>query len=211
MTIRLLVVDDHQVMREGLCALLASDHGVEVIGQADHGDAAIEMALALGPDVVLMDVSLPGVDGIEAVRRITRQRPDIRCVMLTMFDDQANVGRSLRAGAKGYVLKDAGADTVLHAIREVRAGNVYISPAVAAFVVQGFLAGSEDAPADPLTDREREVVRLVAEGNDSRQIGELLGLKMKTIQNHRARIMEKLGLQTTAALVRYAFRAGISR
>jgi DNA-binding NarL/FixJ family response regulator len=211
MTIRLLVVDDHQVMREGLCALLASDHGVDVVGQADNGDAAIQMALDLGPDVVLMDVSLPGVDGIEAVRRITRERPDIRCVMLTMFDDQANVGRSLRAGARGYVLKDAGADTVLHAVREVQAGNVFISPAVAAFVVQGFLAGSEAAPLDPLSDREREVVRLVAEGNDSRQIGELLGLKMKTVQNHRTRIMEKLGLQTTAGLVRYAFRAGISR
>jgi DNA-binding NarL/FixJ family response regulator len=207
---RILLADDHQLVREGLRTLLASAPDMEVVAEADHGDSAVEKALALGPDIALLDISLPGADGIEAARRISRARPDIRCVMLTMYDDAANVDRALRAGAKGYILKDAGIGTLLDALRAVHRGDVWLSPQVSAHVVHGYL-NTDDAPSDPLTDREREIVRLLAEGYDSRGVGDVLGLKMKTVQNHRTRIMEKLGVQTTQALVRYAFRAGIAR
>ncbi|MBU6161388.1 MAG: response regulator transcription factor [Myxococcales bacterium] len=208
--IRILLADDHQLVREGLRTLLTRAPDMDVVAEADHGDAAVERALALGPDIAVLDISLPGADGIEAARRITRARPDIRCVMLTMYDDAANVERALRAGAKGYILKDAGIGTLLDALRAVHGGQMWLSPQVSGYGLSGSLAAG-DAPGDPLTDREREIVRLLAEGYDSRGIGDLLGLRMKTVQNHRTRIMEKLNVQTTQALVRYAFRSGIAR
>ena len=208
--IRILLADDHQLVREGLRTLLTRAVDMDVVAEADHGDAAVERALALGPDIALLDISLPGADGIEAARRITRARPDIRCVMLTMYDDAANVDRALRAGARGYILKDAGIGTLLDALRAVHRGDLWLSPQVAVHGLHSSLC-SGAAPADPLTDREREIVRLLAEGSDSRGIGDLLGLRMKTVQNHRTRIMEKLNVQTTQALVRYAFRSGLAR
>ena len=208
--IRILLADDHQLVREGLRTLLTRAVDMDVVAEADHGDAAVERALALGPDIALLDISLPGADGIEAARRITRARPDIRCVMLTMYDDAANVDRALRAGARGYILKDAGIGTLLDALRAVHRGDLWLSPQVAVHGLHSSLC-SGAAPADPLTDREREIVRLLAEGYDSRGIGDLLGLRMKTVQNHRTRIMEKLNVQTTQALVRYAFRSGLAR
>ena len=208
--IRILLADDHQLVREGLRTLLTRAADMDVVAEADHGDAAVERALALGPDIALLDISLPGADGIEAARRITRARPDIRCVMLTMYDDAANVDRALRAGARGYILKDAGIGTLLDALRAVHRGDLWLSPQVAVHGLHSSLC-SGAAPADPLTDREREIVRLLAEGYDSRGIGDLLGLRMKTVQNHRTRIMEKLNVQTTQALVRYAFRSGLAR
>ena len=208
--IRILLADDHQLVREGLRTLLTRAVDMDVVAEADHGDAAVERALALGPDIALLDISLPGADGIEAARRITRARPDIRCVMLTMYDDAANVDRALRAGARGYILKDAGIGTLLDALRAVHRGDLWLSPQVAVHGLHSSLY-SGAAPADPLTDREREIVRLLAEGYDSRGIGDLLGLRMKTVQNHRTRIMEKLNVQTTQALVRYAFRSGLAR
>lgn len=208
--IRILLADDHQLVREGLRTLLTRAPDMEVVAEADHGDAAVERALALGPHIALLDISLPGADGIEAARRISRARPDIRCVMLTMYDDAANVDRALRAGARGYILKDAGIGTLLDALRAVHRGDLWLSPQVSGYVVPRDLYAGV-APADPLTDREREIVRLLSEGYDSRGIGDLLGLQMKTVQNHRTRIMAKLNVQTTQALVRYAFRAGIAR
>ena len=208
--IRILLADDHPLVREGLRTLLTRAVDMDVVAEADHGDAAVERALALGPDIALLDISLPGADGIEAARRITRARPDIRCVMLTMYDDAANVDRALRAGARGYILKDEGIGTLLDALRAVHRGDLWLSPQVAVHGLHSSLC-SGAAPADPLTDREREIVRLLAEGYDSRGIGDLLGLRMKTVQNHRTRIMEKLNVQTTQALVRYAFRSGLAR
>jgi DNA-binding NarL/FixJ family response regulator len=208
--IRILIADDHRMVREGLRTLLETTADLQVVGEADHGEAAIDQALALGPDIAVLDISLPGVDGIEAARRIGRARPDIRTVMLTMYDDAGNVDRALRAGARGYILKDAGVSTLIDALRAVHAGHVWLSPQVSHHVVQAYLTADE-VPADPLTDREREIVRLLAEGYDSRAVGDMLGLRMKTVQNHRTRIMEKLGVQTTQALVRYAFRTGLAR
>lgn len=205
--IRVLLVDDHVVVREGLAGLLSQQNDITVCGQACDASAALDEALKTGPDVVVLDVGLPGISGIEAARRIHQQRSDIGIVMLTMYDDAATVDRALRAGARGYVLKDAGATSLVEAIRAVHGGRVWLSPAVSGHVVQGYLAPAS-APAD-LTPREVEILRLLAEGRTSREIGDLLGVATKTVQNHRTRILEKLGARTTAGLVHHAVRLGL--
>ncbi len=206
--IRVLLADDHALLREGLRALLSNDGDLRIVGEATDGLEAVEAALDTGPDVVLMDVTLPSLNGIDATRRITQQRPDIRVLVLTMYDDAQTVDRALRAGAKGYVVKDAGATTVAEAIRAVARGEVYLSPEVSGYVLAGYL--NADAPdLDPLTPREREVLQLVAEGYTSHEIAERLGVAVKTVQNQRGRVMEKLGVSTTAALVRAAMRMGL--
>lgn len=181
---------------------------IEVIGEAADGAKAVDLVEARGPDVVVMDLGLPGLNGAEATRRLARSRPDIAIVVLSMRDDAVTVDRALRAGARGYVVKGAGVDALCQAVRSAARGEVYLSPAVSDYVLQGYLQGQE-APADPLSPREREVLQLVAEGLTGRQVAGRLGLAPKTVDNHRARIMDKLGLRTTAALVRYALRAGL--
>lgn len=207
--VRVLLAEDHRVVREGLCRLLADQEDIRVIGEAADGQEAVELAEARGPDVVVMDVGLPGLNGIEAARRLLRTRPDIRVVILTMHDDATTVDRALRAGARGFVLKGRGVETLCEAIRTVQRGDVYLSPEVSDYVVQGYLSGATQEP-DPLTDREREVLQLVAEGYTSDEIAERTGLRPKTVRNYRTAIMDKLGIHSTAGLVRYALRHGIA-
>ncbi len=206
--IRVLVADDHQMLREGLRDRLARAEGIVVAGECADGAEAVRIALDTGPDVVVLDIGLPALNGIDAAARIAAERPDIRVLMLTMYDDAATVDRALRAGARGYVLKGAGVDSLVEAIRTVARGEVYLSPAVSDFVLQGYLSG-DSAERDPLTAREREVLQLVAEGFTSAEVGERLGVKAKTVQNTRSAIMDKLGVRTTAGLVRYALRIGL--
>ena len=206
--IRVLLAEDHQVVREGLSALLAAEPDIEVIAEAADGREAVVLAEEKGPDVVVMDLGLPGLDGIEATRRLSRSRPDIRVLVLSMHDDAATVDRALRAGARGYVLKGSGIAALRQAIRDVYSGKVYLSPAVSEYVLQGFLK-QDSGEVDPLSEREREILQLIAEGYTSREIAKRVGLKPKTVENHRARIMEKLGVHTTAGLVRYALRLGL--
>lgn len=207
--IRVLLADDHRVLREGLASLLDARSNIELVGEASNGFDACRAALDIGPDVVVLDVGLPELNGVEVCRRITAERPDIRVLMLTMHDDAATVDRALRAGARGYVLKGTGADALCEGIAAVNAGRVYLDPAVSSLVVHGYLHGG-DGHADPLTAREREVVQLVAEGFTSREIGERLGVQTKTVQNYRSIVMDKLGVRTTAGLVRYALRVGLT-
>jgi DNA-binding NarL/FixJ family response regulator len=204
---RVLLVEDHQVVREGLRALLRNEPDLEVVGEAADGADALRVVEQLRPDVAVVDVGLPGLSGVEVTRRLVRSRPEVQVVILSMHDDAPTVDRALRAGARGYVLKGSGVAALCEAVRTVRRGEVYLSPGVSEYVLQGYLRA--DAPEkDPLSEREREVLQLVAEGFTARQIAERLGLKPKTVENHRAAIMDKLGIHTTAGLVRYALRTG---
>lgn len=205
---RILLVEDHQVVREGLRALLSAEPDLEVIGEANDGLEAVERATALAPELVVIDATLPRLDGIEAIRRLIRTLPDTLFVVLSMHDDAATVDRALRAGARGYVLKGAGIATLVQAIRTVRAGEVFLSPGISDYVLQGYLR-ADPVAHDPLSPREREILTLIAEGRTGREIAGMLGLKPKTVENHRGRMMEKLGIHTTAGLVRYALRAKI--
>lgn len=209
--IRVLLVEDHQVVREGLRALLRGEPDVEVIGEAEGGTDGARLAEELAPDVVVMDVSMPGLGGIEAARRLRRARPDQAVVFLSMHDDAPTVDAALRAGARGYVLKGRGVSALCEAIRTAARGEVWLSPEVSSYVLQGYLQGGQAADADPLSPREREILQLIAEGHTGREIAERLGLRPKTVDNHRANIMDKLGIHTTAGLVRYALRAGVAR
>ena len=204
--IRVVLVDDHKLVREGLRALLSAQDDIEVVGDAEEGEAALALIPQLAPDVVLLDASLPGLDGIEVLRRLRAQSPELPVLMLSMHDDPLTVDRALRAGARGYVLKGAGVDALCEALRAATRGEVYLSPSISDYVLQGYLRSGE---GDPLSPREREVLLLIAEGFTGREIAERLGLKPKTVENHRGRLMEKLHIHTTAGLVRYALKVGL--
>lgn len=209
--IRILLAEDHQVVREGLVRLLADIDDIRVVAEAADGIEAVELAERHGPDIVVIDVGLPGLNGLEATRRIVRTRPDIRVVALTMHDDATTVDRALRAGARGFVMKGHSIASLCEAIRVVHRGEVYLCPEVSDYVLQGYLHGDKVEPEpDPLTDREREVLQLVAEGYTSEEIAERTGLKPKTVRNYRTSIMDKLDIRTTAGLVRYALRHRIA-
>ncbi len=205
---RIVLCEDHQMVREGLRALIDGEPDLEVVADASDGEQAIRAALDHGPDVVVMDIGLPLCDGIEATRRLRQQAPELPVVILSMHDDATTVDRALRAGARGYVLKGAGFARLCDAIRSVRRGEVYLSPDISDHVLTGYLRAGD---GDPLSDREREILRLISDGHTSAAIARQLGLKPKTIENHRANIMDKLQIRTTAGLVRYALRSGVAR
>jgi two-component system response regulator NreC len=207
--IRVLLAEDHGVVRAGVRALLDARPEFEVIAEVGDGASAVREALDRGPDVVLMDVGLPILNGVDAARQLQRSRPDIHVVILSMRDDPDTVDRALRAGVRGYVLKGLGVDALCEAIRKVAQGEVYLSTGISEYILQGYLRGQEQAPSDPLTERERQIVQLIAEGYTSREIAAQIGVKTKTVQNHRANIMDKLQIHTTAGLVRYALHNGL--
>lgn len=190
-------------MREGLRALLQKEADLEVVAEAADGPSAIRLADEARPDLVVLDLGLPGLDGIEVARQLARSQPELPILVLSMHGDAGSAERALRAGVRGYVLKGVGVADLCEAIRAVRRGELYLSPPIAELVREGLLV---DAAEDPLTAREREVLALVAEGYTARQIAGRLGLSPKTVENHRANIMEKLGVHTIAGLVRYALR-----
>jgi len=207
--ISILLVEDHQVVREGIRSLLTGEPDFEVVGEAADGAQAVTMAEERNPQVVVMDISLRGMDGIEATKRVLKARPATHVIILTMHDDAATVDRALRAGARGYVLKGSGIHSLVAAIRSVSRGEAFLSPDVSHYVLKGYLR-QDDEEVDPLSERERQVLALIAEGFTGREIAEKLGLKPKTVENHRARIMEKLDIHTTAGLVRYALQKDLS-
>ena len=194
---RVLVVDDHPIFRDGLAALLTTVADVELVGEAGDGESAVRLAAALRPDVVLMDLNLPGIPGIEATRRIVREVPGAAVLVITMVDDDATVLAAMRVGARGYVLKGAGQAELLGAVRTVAAGGAVFGAGVAGAV----LAGSRTGGA-PLTDREAEVVALIADGRSNPEIARELGIGLKTVQNHVSRILTKMQVRdrTQAAL-----------
>jgi two-component system response regulator NreC len=211
--IRILLADDHTILRTGLKMLIGAAPDLEVVGEAKDGAEAIALAERLEPDVVLMDISMPGVDGIKATRAIKRAQPGIRVLMLTMHEDDEYLFRTIQAGGSGYVLKKAADDEVLDAIRHVAAGGAFLRPAVTTRLVQDDLerveTGEESDSYGKLTEREREILSLIAAGNTNTQIAVQLVISVRTVESHRANIMEKLGLQNRAELVKYALRKGL--
>lgn len=203
---RIMLADDHPMFRQGLRSLLEKD-GFEVVGEASNGHEATRMARKLTPNVAVLDLGMPMLNGVDAARDIYKRSPETQVVLLTMYEDDAYVLEALRAGIRGYVLKAQAASDLLNAIREVIRGAVYLSPGISEAVVNAYMARSE-LPPDPLTDRERQVLQLVAEGNTTKRIASLLGVSVKTAESHRTRMMQKLGIHETASLVRYAIRRG---
>lgn len=203
-----LLVDDHAVVRQGFRMILSAEPDFEVIGEAANGREAIAQAELLHPDIVLMDVSMPELNGIEATRRIIAISPRTRILALSMHRDSVYVREILRAGASGYLLKEAGDSDLLAAIRAVAQGQGYLSPAVSDAVLSDYRKHVTD-PIDLLTTREREVLQMIAEGKTNKEIATALVLSTYTVESHRGRIMEKLNLHSAGELVRFAFRNGL--
>lgn len=210
--IRVLIVDDHALVREGLKALLSLAPDVEVVGEAENGKEALRKVRALRPDVVLMDIAMPGMGGIEATRRVCREFPETKVLALTQYDSFDYVIPMIEAGAKGFVTKASSSSELARAVRTVYQGSSYLSPAAAAALVEERQRRSAEGVGDPydsLTEREREILKLLAEGHTTREIARMLFLSPKTVEWHRGNLMHKLKLRNRAELVRYAIRKGI--
>ncbi len=210
--LRILIVDDHGLVRAGIQSLLEGQSELEVIGQAASGEEAIDKAIGLRPDLVLMDIAMPGMNGIEATRRIRTELPETRVLILTMHDDEQFFFPALRAGASGYILKDAEPEDLLNAIQTVGHGHVFVSSPVARSLLQTFVVTSDSLEGEKyntLTTREEEVFRLAAAGKTNRQIAQALFLSARTVEKHRQSMMHKLGLSTREQLTRYAIRKGL--
>lgn len=209
--LRILLADDHAVVREGLRVLIDAQPDLEVVGEASDGDSACRLAGELRPDVVVMDVSMPGLTGDRATQQLKQGHPDIKVLALTVYEDRSHLRRLLKAGAAGYVLKLATGAELIRAIRVVAAGGVYLDPAVAGKVVDDIV--NEDAEGGrpdgtPLTERESQVVLRVAQGFSNKEIAAQLDISVKTVETHKLRSMEKLGLKSRAEVVQFALRRG---
>jgi len=214
MTIRVILADDHRMLRQVLGRALAAEEDIEFVGQAGDGREAIAMAKELEPDILVMDINMPRLNGIEAARRILSSVPQTRIIILSMFSEQEQVIHALRAGVLGYVLKNAAVEELLLAIHAVNDGHLYLSPAVLRPIVDGYLEWMETQgplPLDCLTLREREVLKLIAEGKSNQEIGQELRLGLRTAESHRANLMKKLNLHNMAQVVRFAIRQGVIR
>lgn len=210
--IRVLIVDDHTIVRDGICALLSLIGDIEVVGDAADGREALEKVRQLVPDVVLMDISMPLMDGREATRRICKDFPETRVLVLTQYDDREHIFPLIQAGARGFISKFAASSELASGIRAVYRGDSFMSPSVARVFIENYqrvASGSQADPYEGLTEREREVLRLVAEGYTTREIADLLVVSPKTVEGHKSSLMSKLGLRNRVELVRYAIRKGI--
>lgn len=208
--IRVLLADDHSLVRAGIRSLLGAMADVEVVGEAASGEEALQLAARQQPDVVLMDIAMKGITGLQAAARMRETHPAVRVVILSMHSGEEYVLQALRAGAAGYLLKDAATGELELALRSVMRGESWFSPAVSRQVVEGYVqrVGGEPA-ADLLTARQREVLKLVAGGKSTKEIAFELNLSVKTVETHRAQIMERLGIRDVAGLVRYALKTGL--
>ncbi len=212
---RILIADDHEVVRKGLRALLESEPGLEVVGEASNGREAVERAVASKADVVVLDVGMPELNGLEATRRIVKASPRTEVLILTVYETEEVIRQVLRAGARGYVLKSDAGRLLLSAVEAVAAHKPFFTSRVSELVLAGFLSGenvnpTEETPAGaPLTPREREVLQLLAEGKTNKEVAAALGIGLKTVETHRMNLMAKLGLHSVVDLVRYAIRNGI--
>ena len=207
--LRILLADDHGIVRSGLHVLIERQDGMHVVAEADDGVAAVEAAQREHPDVAVLDVAMPRMTGIQAAREIKAHRPDTAVVMLSMYDDERYLFDALRAGASGYVLKRAADEELIAAIRSVAAGKPYLPATTQSALVKEWLEHADQAPRDPLTPREQDVVKLIAEAYTNRQIGEILNVSEKTVESHRANVLAKLGMRDRVELVRYAIRRGL--
>jgi DNA-binding NarL/FixJ family response regulator len=212
--IRVLIADDHAILREGLRALLKLADDIEVVGEAADGHAAVERSAALAPDVIIMDVNMPGLGGMEATLEIRRAQPEVKILVLTQYEDREYVRRFLQAGVSGYILKRSAGAELASAIRAAHRGGLVLDPEIAKEALREPVpAGGQPtgtaSPYDALTDREKQVLKLVAEGHSNKEVAELLGISVKTAMSHREHLMEKLDLHSRTELIKFALREGV--
>jgi DNA-binding NarL/FixJ family response regulator len=207
---RVILADDHHLVRAGIRSILEDVPGVEVVAEASDGPEALRLTAERAPDIVLLDIALPGMNGLDAAARLTRDHPKVKVVILSMHSNEEYVSQALRVGAAGYLLKDSTVPELELAIAAVKRGETYLSPAVSRHVIEGYVrqAGA-DGPLDALTPRQREVLRMIAEGRSTRDMAKALGVGVKTVETHRAHLMERLEIRDVAGLVRYAIRTGL--
>lgn len=213
MSIRVILADDHAIVRHGLSKLIQQEKDMEVIAQARDGHSTVELTRELSPDMVIMDIGMPDLNGIEATRQIVRDFPKVKVIGLSMHSGQKFVSEMLRAGASGYLLKDCALEELTTAIKTVAAGKIYLSPGITDIVVENFVRHSEDKETSAfslLSEREREVLQLMAEGKTTKQIARHLHISPKTVEGHRLRLMAKLKMDSIAQLTKYAIQEGLT-
>lgn len=210
MSIRILIVDDHGVIRGGLRAILEDEPGIEVVGEAIDGEEALHLASELGPDIVLLDIAMPGIDGIECTRRMKKMYPQIQVLILTVYEDEILLREAIRAGASGYVIKRAAEEELIAGIQAVSRGDMYIHPAITRLLVKDLspTIDSHRGTLETLTSRELEVMRYIIRGYTNRQIAETLFISVRTVEGHRASLFGKLGLKNRVELVEFAEKYG---
>lgn len=212
---RVLLADDHTLVRAGIRALLENLAGVEIVAETGDGQDALALIRAVRPDVAFVDIAMPGLNGLEIAARASREVPETKVVILSMHGTPGHVAQALRAGVSGYVLKDAAADELPVLLRAIARGETYLSSSISKHVVDGYLGRgpatppAEGEPADVLTPRQREILQLVAEGKSTKDVAQMLGLSVKTVETHRSQIMDRLAIRDLAGLVRYAVRTGL--
>jgi two-component system response regulator NreC len=210
---RIVIAEDHTILREGLCALISSQEDLEVIGEAGDGREVIRQVEGLEPDLILMDLSMPRMSGVEAIREIKKRIPKTKILALTVHKTEEFILEVLQAGADGYIPKDASSNELMMAIRSVLMGKRYLCPSVSKVVIEGYLESRRPSesgtPWDTLTKREREILKLIAEGYKNKEIGDYLCISVKTVEKHRANLMKKLDLHSAAALTAYAMERGL--
>jgi len=210
--IKVLLAEDHTIVRKGICSLIDGKADIQVLGEAEDGREAIERAEALAPDIVLMDITMPHLNGLEATRQIKKRCPQVKILALTMYTNEEYILQIIQAGASGYVIKQAAPAELISAIHAVYRGDMFLSPSVSKVIIDEYMkhkAPNVSAKYDELTDREREVLQLLAEGHSNRSIAKELNISIKTARVHRIRVMKKLECQSVSDLVKYAIRKGI--
>ncbi len=212
---RVLLAEDHTIVRQGIAALLRAEGDIEVVGEASNGLEAIELAKKLGPDVVLMDIGMPQLNGLETTREIKKRFPSMKILVLTMHDNEEWIFQILKAGASGYLIKDSAMNDLTSALRAVYQGDSYLSPSISKMVIEEYIRkaelGEKQGVEGLLSGREREILRLIAEGNSVPQISNLLCISKKTVEAHKTHIMEKLNIHDKVGLIKYAIRSGLTK
>ncbi len=212
-TVKILLADDHRIFRKGLKSLLSEKTNIEIVAEADDGDEALKKALQLKPQIIIMDIGMPKMDGIEATRQIRERLPETEVLILSMHAKKAYIDEVLKAGAKGYVLKDSEEDNLIAAINTVRNGGYYLDSPIADQVLSDYFGGKMkrdlEKQSDSLSEREKEVLRLLAQGHSNQEVADILCISRKTVENHRARIVSKTGIQGQVGLTKYAARIGL--
>ena len=210
--LRIVLADDHALVRAGFRALLQSLDGIEVVAEAENGAQALELIEHHLPDLVLMDIAMPGLNGLEAAARAAKSAPEVKIIILSMHANEEYVLQSLKAGAKGYLLKDAGLAELQLALESVSSGQTFLSPAISKHLIDAYVERTSDGmePFSILTSRQREILQLIAEGDTTREIAQKLGVSVKTVETHRTQLMQRLDIHDLAGLVRYAIRLGIT-